>query len=94
MDSNHDGKVTLREFDAAIAAGPGHQGGQAGHGKAPQTKSRTPPPPPSGDRQGDGQGRTPQPPKAADLDKNHDGIISQREFDAFIASMPAPPARK
>lgn len=54
MDSNHDGKVTLREFDAAIAAGPGHQGGLAGHGKAPQTESRTPPPP-SGDRQGDGR---------------------------------------
>ncbi|WP_330629277.1 EF-hand domain-containing protein (plasmid) [Thioclava litoralis] len=81
MDRNHDGRVTVKEFDMFMAEHaprpdgppPSKSGHAAPKGAAPK-----------------GKADHPRPPSGAELDRNHDGIISKKEFKAFLAKMTPP----
>lgn len=78
LDTNHDGKVTVREFDAAMA--------RARRDPPPQDRREPPRDSPRKEPPRDA------PPRGADLDRNHDGVISPAEFQR--RQPPPPPNRR
>jgi len=96
MDADGNGKVTVQEFDAAMARmgpgeGPGKGAGNVPPGPPPANGKAPGGPPPDGGKAGPGGKGAPPP--GSSIDTSKDGIVSQQEFDAFLANMPKPPAK-
>ncbi|MER5171265.1 EF-hand domain-containing protein [Thioclava kandeliae] len=83
LDHNHDGHVSIREFDDFFAH----------HPIQPRAPEDAPPPPRDPNAPPPKRDHEDKAPSGKMVDRNHDGRISPHEYDAFLKMMAPPPER-